>query len=109
MLRSDPIGDGGGHHALTVLPRMPGPNHRAIGAIVRAQVGAVQMTRLITAGTSYLGQEPAEAFFGFGRADSIDVVEVTWPDGRVSCVRDVVPNGVLDILDVQDCPPPEED
>ena len=57
---------------LVIRPRMAGHNHRAIGAVVRLTVGVETMTRLITAGTSILGQEPAEAFFGLGTASAAD-------------------------------------
>ena len=76
---------------------MYGPNHRAIGAVVRVQAGGLEQMRIISAGNSYLGQEPAEAFFGVGDARVADVVTVEWPDGVVT-VRIRVPlNRVMEI------------
>ncbi len=74
---------------------MTGPNHRAIGAVVRATVGAVEMMRIITAGTSFLTQEPAEAVFGVGGATSVDRVVVEWPGGSETELLDVLVNQVL--------------
>ena len=72
---------GGGAHYLSVQPRSAGPNSHAIGAVVRARTGGKVQSRLITAGTSLLGQEPAEAFFGLGTAVEVDELIVEWPDG----------------------------
>jgi len=77
---------------LVVKPRMEGPNYRAIGAVVRAEVGGESMMRLLTAGTSFAGQEPAEAFFGVGTATTVDRVIIDWPDGTSSELTDVAVN-----------------
>ncbi|MDH3785191.1 MAG: ASPIC/UnbV domain-containing protein, partial [Acidobacteriota bacterium] len=80
---------------LVVQPRMSGTNHRAIGAVVRITVGSQQMMRLISAGSSFLGQEPAEAFFGVGDVLIVDQVTVEWPDGTTTQRTNVNPNQVL--------------
>ena len=82
---------------LVVRPRMSGANHRAIGAVVRATVGDIEMMRPITAGTSFFSQEPAEAFFGLGAAAVVDRVVVEWPGGLETEVLDVAANRVLTI------------
>ncbi len=78
---------------LTVQPRQPGtPNYYAIGSIVRVDVdGAnpIHAARYITAGTSHLSQEPAEAFFGVNRNRSGLTVTVEWPDGTSKVVTNV--------------------
>ncbi len=81
---------------LVVKPRMSGSNHRAIGAVVRAEVGGVTLSRPITAGTSFMGQEPAEAFFGLGDADTAHVT-VEFPDGSQTVVVGVAANQVIDV------------
>ena len=78
-----------GAHHLTVRPRMAGPNHRAIGAVVEIDAGGVNQRRLITAGTSHMGQEPAEAHFGLGAETAVDCVRIHWPDGAHSALADV--------------------
>jgi hypothetical protein len=89
--------EGPPNHYLVVQPRQPGPNHRAIGAVVHVEAGGRSMMRLITAGTSYLGQEPAEAFFGLGTAALADTVTVQWPDGDTSTVQNVAADQILTI------------
>ncbi len=82
---------------LVVRPRMGGANSRAIGAVVRVEAGGRVMSRLITAGVSFMGQEPAEAHFGLGGAAVVDRVTVEWPGGGVSEVLGVAPGQVLDV------------
>ncbi len=89
-----------GNHYLVVRPRMAGANYRAIGAIIRIEVGGVSHMRLITAGISAFGQEPAEAFFGLGTATLVDRVVIEWPNGRRTELEDVAADQILDVQDV---------
>jgi hypothetical protein len=47
------------------------------------------MMHPILAGTSTLGQEPAEAFSGLGAAVIVDSLAVEWPGGAVTVLSDV--------------------
>ncbi len=85
-----------GHH-LVVRPRMAGTNRFALGAVVRVHADGAWMTRRIAAGTSYMGQEPMEAFFGLGSATTADQIEVRWPDGTTTSEIDVAADRVVDI------------
>lgn len=85
---------------LVVKPRMDGANHRSIGAVVSVKVNGLSLTRLIHAGTSYLSQEPAEAFFGIGLAGFVDSVTVRWPDGSAITLEEVEANQVLEVRSV---------
>jgi hypothetical protein len=98
LLENQAIGSVGVGHWLVVRPRMEGPNRRALGAVVRARAGGLLMTRLITAGTSYLGQEPAEAFFGLGAATSADEVTIEWTDGTRTNLVDVGADQVITVV-----------
>ncbi len=84
-------------HWLVVQPRMALPNRRAIGAVVRARTAAGEQARVITAGISFLGQEPAEAFFGLGATARLTALTVTWPDGRLSKLGGVAADRVLEV------------
>jgi hypothetical protein len=81
---------------LTVRPRMAGPNAFAIGAVVRVRAGGARYSRVITAGTSLLSQEPAEALFGFPAANTVDV-RVEWPGGGVTDVAGVQTGQVVTV------------
>ena len=89
-----PVGDG---NYLVVRPRSSGPNHFAVGALVRAHVDGRTMLRRISAGTSYMGQEPFEAFFGVGTASVVDWVTIDWPDGASTTLSDVAVNQELTV------------
>jgi len=83
---------------LTIRPRQEGRNHRAIGAAVRIDVGDRTIARPILAGTSMLGQEPAEACFGLGGLDVAERVEIEWPDGERTVLRGVSAGGMLSVM-----------
>lgn len=97
LLQNVPAQGGVHGNYLVVQPRMVGPNHFAIGAEVRATYNGMTTARLITAGISYLGQEPAEAFFGLGDATSVDTLTIDWPDGDVTVLEDVAANQVIEV------------
>jgi len=84
-----------GNHNLVVAPRMDGPNSLAIGATVRVTVDGRTTTRVITAGTSFFSQEPAEAHFGLGTATQADSVRVDWPNGGANVLVNVAADQVV--------------
>ena len=84
---------------LVVRPRQAGVNHWSIGAIVTVEIGNKKLTRLIAAGTSIHGQEPAEAFFGLGNATVLDRVTVKWPMGDSTVWENVSAGQVFDAYD----------
>ena len=63
----------------------PAPNTHAIGARVRVVAGGVTQNRWIVAGGTSLGYGPPnEAHFGLGENETIDRIDVIWPDGTVT-------------------------
>ena len=48
-------------------------------------------------GSSYLSQEDKRQHFGLGTAASIDLIEVTWPDGTRARLENVKANQVVQI------------
>lgn len=94
---SPSVGETAGNF-LVVKPRMEGPNHWAIGTVVRVEVGDMSMIRVITAGISFLGQEPAEAHFGVGEATQIDSVQIEWPDGTESIYTSIHANDIYTVV-----------
>ncbi len=84
---------------LVVKPRMKGANHWAIGSKVSIKIGSVVQSRAITAGNSFYGQEPAEAFFGLGENSIVDEVVILWPGGEKTTMTDISANQVITIED----------
>jgi enediyne biosynthesis protein E4 len=99
----------GAGNFLVIRPRMPGANHRAIGAVVHVTAGGLTMSRIITAGMSFLGQEPAEAHFGVGIETIADRVEIAWPDGNITTLTAVPTNQLLTIEQGACCAPGDLD
>ncbi|MFC3193254.1 CRTAC1 family protein [Marinicella sediminis] len=80
---------------LVVKPRIDGLNHFAIGTKVQVTIGNRTLTRWVTAGTSFLGQEPAEVHFGLADLTSIDQLIITWPDGMQTIDHNLAVNQLL--------------
>ena len=72
-----------GGHWLTVRAVDPRLRRDAIGAHVLVHSGGRTMLRLITRSGSYLSSSDPRAFFGLGEAETIDGIDVRWPDGLV--------------------------
>jgi hypothetical protein len=64
-------------------------NRDGIGAVVKVVAGGVTQYRMVVAAKSYLSQSELPATFGIGKADKVDLVEVTWPGGKVQKVESV--------------------
>lgn len=84
-------------HWLIVKLRGRAPNTDAIGAIVVVKTGATVQRGLVQSGTSYLSQNDMRQHFGLGAADSVDRIEVTWPDGSTSSLEKVKGDQVIEI------------
>jgi hypothetical protein len=80
----------GEDRSLTVRLRQTGLNPDAIGAAIRVDTGKVSQYRWIWSGSRGMyGGETPEAHFGVEDLETLDRVEVTWPDGLVTVLEDV--------------------
>ncbi len=83
---------------LRVRLQQDGPNRDAIGAEIRAYTGDVRRVRwIMSGGTSLASSGPPEAMFGFGSAQTVDRLEITWPDGAESVVEGVAAGRALTV------------
>ena len=78
-----------------------GLNTGAIGAVVTARAGSLVQKRLVQSGSSYISQEDKRLHFGLGRAEQVDSIEVTWPDGTKTTRQNVKANQQIDIAQPQ--------
>jgi hypothetical protein len=80
---ADLLRNGGTPGAGAVLVRLVGTasNRSAVGARVRATIGASTQLREVKAGSSYLAQNDLRVHFGLGGAKQIDRLEIRWPSG----------------------------
>lgn len=83
---------------LRVRLHQPAPNVAAVGARLVLEAGGTSQVRTIQiGGTNLSSSVPAEAHFGLGAHDRVDRLEITWPDGQRSVVRDVDARQILDV------------
>lgn len=73
-------------------------NRSAVGARVVVTAGDQRFVRTVVAGsTSYYSGGPPEAHFGLGDLDSVDAIEVVWPEGATSSFPGVDSRQVVDV------------
>jgi enediyne biosynthesis protein E4 len=72
-------------------------NRDAIGAKVTIKVGASRRTKQLLGGTSYFSASDTRLLFGLGGSKKVDEVEVRWPSGTVTKLKDVAPNRYLNL------------
>ena len=95
--------DGGNKNAwLTVAPKLPGGKSDALGARVTVTAGSLTQMQDLIPMTGYLSQADPRPHFGLGKAARVDAVEIRWPDGHTTELRDVSTNQILTV--VQDAP-----
>ena len=73
-------------------------NTRAVGARIRVTTESGEYIRWVLAGTSLSSSAPLEAHFGLGTAESIQKVEIIWPDQTKSVMTDIAINQIVQIV-----------
>lgn len=76
------------------------PNTEAIGARLAIVADGLRQIREIQGGGNYLSQNPAVAHFGLDRAPTVATLEVRWPRGGITELRDIPSNQHLVIYEV---------
>jgi hypothetical protein len=76
-----------GHHWLRLNLIGRAPNRNAIGARVTLTAGGVTQYRDVMPTRSYLSQVELPLTFGLGLNETVDAVQVTWPDGSVQSLE----------------------
>ncbi len=89
---------------LTIEPIGPPGNAEGFGVRVAIERGEITDLQELH-GLRTLGQAPSELYFGLGDVDTIDRIEVTWPDGIVQTFENAPTRRILyvrhpDALDV---------
>jgi hypothetical protein len=71
------------------------PNTQGIGGRVYVTNGQTTQVRELRAGTNYVSQDPAEAYFGLGSATGVERVRIVWPDDSQVVLANVPANTFL--------------
>ncbi len=64
-------------------------NRDAVGARVRLRTGDRWQTRVVSAGSGYLSASSRRQHFGLGDASKVDEIEISWPSGQRTLIRDL--------------------
>ncbi|UCG31708.1 MAG: CRTAC1 family protein, partial [Phycisphaerales bacterium] len=99
LLRND---GGNRNNWLLVSPKLPATKMIAIGSRVTVTVGDAKQIREVVGVTGYLSQSDLRAHFGLGKADKADLVEIRWPGGRTTTLRNVKADQMLEVIQPND-------
>jgi hypothetical protein len=95
LLRND---GGSRNHWLAVVPRLAGGKLDAVGAQIQVTTGDLLQIREVNPVTGYLSQSDPRAYFGLGKTDKADRVEILWPNGKTSTLDDVAADQILTVV-----------
>ena len=95
LLRND---GGNKNNWLKIEAKLPGGAVDALGARITVKTGSLAQIHDLIPVTGYLSQSDPRPHFGLGRAKSADLVEVRWPDGRVTQLQDVPAGQILRVV-----------
>ncbi len=95
LLRND---GGNGNHWLAIEPRLAGGTLDAMGTRVSVKIGELVQVRELNAVTGYLSQSDPRAYFGLGRAEKADRIEILWPNGQTATLSDVAADQILTVV-----------
>ncbi len=95
LLRND---GGNRNHWLAVAPRLEGGTLDAMGTRVCVTTGELVQVRELNAVTGYLSQSDPRAYFGLGKAEKADRIEIHWPNGKTATLSDVEAGQILTVV-----------
>jgi len=71
------------------------PNTNGVGARILLTSDSKTQIRELRCGSNFVSQNPVDAHFGLGDIDTIDNIQVLWPDGETTNLDNVVANQFL--------------
>jgi len=95
--------DGGNQNRwLLIEAKLADGKQDAIGARVTVKTGKLIQIQDVIPVTGYLSQADSRRHFGLGQTETVETVEVRWPNGQVTKVSNVKTNQVLKITQNSD-------
>jgi enediyne biosynthesis protein E4 len=70
-------------------------NTQGIGTRIYVTAAGQTQMRELRAGNNYMSQNPVEAYFGLGKASSVDLIQVIWPSGQQAILENVDINQLM--------------
>lgn len=76
-------------------------NRDAVGARIQIQSGGKNQTREVKAGSSYLSNCDKRVYFGLGKEDTIDLINIRWPSGKTTQLKSVKANQSITVREAR--------
>ena len=95
LLRND---GGNRNNWLVVDLKLSGGKTDAIGSRVTVTAGEVKQIQDVIPVTGYLSQADPRSHFGLGAVEKVDLVEIRWPNGKVTKLTEVKANQFLKVV-----------
>ena len=89
LYRSD---TGGDYHWLQITIKGTRSNSDGIGTRVKVSTPYGTQVRDVISSSGYLSQSDRRLHFGLGKSDTVDKIEITWPDGTTTLFHNVKAN-----------------
>lgn len=86
-----------GGNWLQLLPLGVGKNTAGLGLTALVVVGDEQIRQTLQPSRGFLGTNHSLLHFGLGDAETVDRLEITWPDGKTQLLTNVKTNQRLDL------------
>jgi len=83
---------------LSILPVLPNGKSPAIGARITVKTGSLVQIHDLIPVTGYLSQSDVRDHFSLGAAEAADLVEIRWPNGKLTQLRSVPANQFLTVV-----------
>ena len=72
-------------------------NRDGLGAVVKVTAGGTTYTKVMDGNSGYLSHSVYPLYFGLGKAEAVDRIEITWPSGKKQTVQAPKINSVVEV------------
>ena len=74
-------------------------NRDGFGAIVTIKANDIEQRQALTSGQGYFSNNAQELYFGLGRSESVDTIEIRWPSGIKESFKSIPANQTIYIIE----------
>ncbi len=89
---------GNARHWLKIDARLANGKSIAVGAQITVKTGKLTQVHNLIPNTGYLSQVDPRPNFGLGNAEQVDLVDIRWPNGQRTELKDVAVNRILKVV-----------
>lgn len=83
---------------LTIVAKLANQKSDAVGALVTVTNGGVKQKAYVGLAQGYMSQSDPRPHFGLGKAKQADRVEIRWPNGKITELKNVAANQFLQVV-----------